>query len=180
MAQFARPDADNSNAGGWSPSSGSDLFAMVDESSPDDADYIEKRTSTTADFELGLSTVTDPGSSTDHTIRTRHQRTNTSISYRLDIELRQGATLIASWSHTATDAFTTDTYTLTGTEADAITDYSTLNIYAEAANTTGFGSAFHQISWVELEIPNVAAASHAGTAVNAPTPLKSKLQGLVS
>lgn len=37
--QFARPISDI-DQGDWTPSIGSDLYAMVDEDTPDDADYI--------------------------------------------------------------------------------------------------------------------------------------------
>lgn len=39
-SQFARPNRDAA-AGGWTPSTGNDLWAMIDEVTPSDADYIQ-------------------------------------------------------------------------------------------------------------------------------------------
>lgn len=47
-AQYARPTADSS-AGGWAPSVGVDLFAVVDESVVNDADYMTSGTGGAAD-----------------------------------------------------------------------------------------------------------------------------------
>ena len=40
MTQYSRPDSDPSQTTNWAPSTGSDLFAMIDEASPNDADYV--------------------------------------------------------------------------------------------------------------------------------------------
>jgi hypothetical protein len=45
----------------------------------------------------------------------------------------QGGTQIAAWTHTDVPAgFTTASQTLSGTEADAITDYTNLDLVFEA------------------------------------------------
>lgn len=72
--QFARPTSDIS-AGGWTPSTGADLYAMLDETVADDADYIQSATTPTNDTaELALSSVTDPAVSTGHIIRIRARK----------------------------------------------------------------------------------------------------------
>jgi len=59
LPQFARPVSDVS-AGGWTPSSGSDLFAMVDEVTASDTDYIRSGASPANDAAVvtlgGMST----------------------------------------------------------------------------------------------------------------------------
>lgn len=58
--QYARPSTDVSNTG-WTPSTGSDLFACVDEDVANDADYI---TGTDADATMTLATISTPEAGT--------------------------------------------------------------------------------------------------------------------
>jgi hypothetical protein len=70
-AQTAVPISDIS-AGNWTPSTGLDLYAMLDETPAADADYIQSGLVPTADVcEVELTSLTDPVSSTGHTIRYR-------------------------------------------------------------------------------------------------------------
>ena len=125
-AQFARPTADSST-GTWTASTGSDLFAMLDETTADDGDYII--TSGTSTCEVALTSLSDPASSADHIVRYRISATSGGITVRL----RQGTTTIATWTHaTAPTSLTTYTQTLTGGEADSITDYTALKLQFEA------------------------------------------------
>jgi len=58
--QYGRPSADVS-AGNWTPSSGSDLYAMVDETTADDADYITSGANPVNDEAvLSLSPINTP------------------------------------------------------------------------------------------------------------------------
>src|SRR3990167_7123908 len=107
MPQFARPDADLVD-GNWVKSTGGnvDLFSMVDEASFDDADYIESGLAPSSDAcALRLSDVEDPQSSSSHVVRWRHGEDGAGGG---------------SW--------TADSFTLSGAEADAITDYTDLAI----------------------------------------------------
>ena len=95
MTQKLAPVSDVA-AGSWLPSSGSDLYAMVDE---------------------------------------------TAYSYRLlagsgtiAVALKQGSTTIASWGpHSLTGSAQDFAQTLTGTQADSITDYSALRVEITSA-----------------------------------------------
>lgn len=72
--QFARPTSDVA-AGTWTPSAGSDLYAMVDETSANDSDYMRSAMSPVNDVaKLGLSALGTPGAGTV-TLRVRHRRT---------------------------------------------------------------------------------------------------------
>ena len=125
-AQYARPTSDVS-AGTWTASSGSDLFAMLDETAASDADYIV--TTGTSTCEVALGTLTDPSSSAGHIVRYRISATSGGIIVRL----RQGTTTIATWTHaSAPTSLTTYEQTLTGGEADSISDYSALRLQFEA------------------------------------------------
>lgn len=61
--QTARPTSDIS-AGAWTPSDGSDLFAMVDEASPSDTDYITSEATNEDTAVLALGALSTPGAGT--------------------------------------------------------------------------------------------------------------------
>lgn len=125
-AQYARPTSDVS-AGTWTASSGSDLYAMLDETSASDADYIVTTGASTC--EVALGSLTDPASSSGHIVRYRISATSGGITVRL----RQGTTTIATWAHApAPTSLTTYAQTLTSGEADSITDYTALRLQFEA------------------------------------------------
>jgi len=125
-AQYARPISDVS-AGGWTASTGSDLFAMLDETSANDSDYITSTTASTC--EVALGSLSDPALSTGHIVRYRISATGGGIIVRL----RQGTTTIATWTHDPAPAsLTTYSQTLSSGEADSITDYANLRYQFEA------------------------------------------------
>lgn len=139
MPQFARPNSDalignfTDDAGGTT-----NIFGAIDEqSSPNDADFIQSPTSPVNEvYVCGLSSITDPESSSGHVMRMRtsaDQDGQETIDFTQ--ELRQGyvsegtpGTLIASQQRlgVTSTAWTTSEHTLSGAEADAITDYSDL------------------------------------------------------
>lgn len=138
MPQFARPDADAA-IGNFQDQGGgiTSIFQSIDEVSPSDADYIRSPVSPINEpYTCRLSDVVDPVSSSGHIIRMR-TATDLNAQEVLDFtqQLRQGfvsegtpGTLIASQSRTGVSSttFTTSSYTLSGAEADAITDYTAL------------------------------------------------------
>ena len=141
MAQFARPDADITD-GTWlnASASATDMYQSIDEdvSSPNDADYIESVAApSSAACAFGLSNVEDPVSSSGHIMRWRRgKNTAGGATINLTVELRQGytgegsqGTLINSFAdNTIPDSFTTTTDTLSGAEADSITNYADLQV----------------------------------------------------
>lgn len=156
MAQFARPDSDIST-GSWTGS-----YTAIDEVTASDADFITSDDNTSPDtFECGLSNVTDPVSSTGHIVRWRWRKEATGgHTINPVVRLMQGATTIASKTVAAFDTatFTDDSFTLSGAEADSITDYTDLRLQFERAGDTGgspSGRRFLEVSWAELEVPNV-------------------------
>lgn len=139
MAQFARPDADITD-GNWIKSTGgnTDLYTMIDETPFDDADYIESGLApSTNAVAVRLSDVVDPVSSADHVVRYRYGK-DAAAGAQIDVvvQLRMGytgeggmGTLIHAETHTNVAAgFTAGSFTLSGAEADAITDYTDLQI----------------------------------------------------
>lgn len=125
-AQYARPTSDVS-AGTWTASTGSDLFAMLDETSANDSDYITTTSASTC--EVALGSLSDPAVSTGHIVRYRISGDAGGIIVRL----REGGTTIANWTHNPAPAsLTTYEQTLSGAEADSITNYAALKLQFEA------------------------------------------------
>ena len=126
-AQFLRPISDVSNSG-WTPSSGSDLFPMIGETTRNDATYISAvEAGAWCEVLLGTSTG-DPLSSISHLPRI----VMSAGAGGIIIRLKQGATLIKEWTYSSLTG--TDTLyepTLTGGEIDSITDYTDLRLYLE-------------------------------------------------
>jgi len=139
MPQFLRPIQDVANPGNWTTHTGgtTNLYTAIDEVTADDTDYIQSPASpSNAVYVTKLSSAVDPNSSTGHIIR---MRTSVDVDNQQAItitqQLRQGyvnettqGTLIDSQtrSNITSTTWTTSQYTLTATEADAITDYTNL------------------------------------------------------
>lgn len=139
MAQFARPSADTAT-GGWTTQAGSatNLYAVLDESAADDVDYARLGSPNGEILKIALSSVADPQSATGHIVRYRIGKAGTG-TVSMTVALMNGATEIASWSHSDVDeAFTTYEQTLDAAEANAITDYSDLELWITADVVTAF------------------------------------------
>jgi hypothetical protein len=138
MPQFARPDADTTlgnfqdNAGGTT-----NIFQAIDEASANDTDYVRSPTSPVSEvYVCRLSDVTDPALSSGHTMRMRtscDQEAQETLDFTQQLRMtyvNEGSqgTLIASQSRNGVSSttWTTSTYSLSGAEADAITDYTAL------------------------------------------------------
>lgn len=134
--QTALPDGDIAT-GNWTTDTGATAtFAAIDESTASDADYDQSSLNpvTTDTFRVSLGDVTDPAVSTGHVVKYRYGK-DMAGGDRMDLVVRlmQGGTQIAAWTHTDVPAgFTTATQTLSGTEADSITDYTNLDLVFEA------------------------------------------------
>ncbi len=157
---FARPDSDISDdtdgdTNRWTPSTGAFLYAVMDETTADDTDYAVSPTANgDQGFEVGLSNVADPQASDNHLVRYRYRRTTGQFeTVDLDVELRQGGVVIASWSHINIDtAWVTAERTLTQAQADSITNYTNLRLRFMSSRDVVFGGTA-RISWAELEVP---------------------------
>jgi len=136
--QLARPMADTTRDN-WEEDDGTTttIYDQLDETVADDADYIRTQLTPTLDVYVAqLGSLTDPVSSSGHTLRWRYGKdTAGGAAISLTVELREGytnegsqGTLIAT-AATLTDigaGWTAGSYTLSGAEADAITAYSSL------------------------------------------------------
>jgi hypothetical protein len=154
MSQFGRPASDIS-VGFWLPvpSSPSSLWDKLDEISPNDSDYADLFYNFELnDFEVKFSSVVDPISSSGHILRIRSQDAN---AVSLSVWLYQGATLIAGlFSTTGQSIWGTDAFTLSGAQADSITNYADLRARVEGGDLSNTAAA--DVSWIEFEVPDVA------------------------
>lgn len=138
MAQFARPSADTVRTA-WTDQGGgtTNIYTTIDESVASDADYIKTPTPPGAnEFETLLTSVTDPVSSTGHIMRWRRRKQPASGSAQINLTTRllQGVTQIKSVAdNDIPGSFTDTSATLSGAEADAITDYADLRYEFVAA-----------------------------------------------
>lgn len=161
MAQFARPDGDITVSSGWAwgapGSSGlTNLYQVIDEVTPDTSDYIGSDTTSGSFYECSLGDVTDPGVSTGHVVRYSNSKSS-SAGKTIDnlIELRQGATVIASWNHlNISNVATQHNQTLTAAQADAITDYTDLRLRAAITISGGGAGRSLRFHWAEFEVPD--------------------------
>jgi hypothetical protein len=151
IRRIARPDRDIDNPGAWSPTP---LWIFLDDNQGDvvSASICCRQEKS---FTVGLSDVPDPQTSASHVIRARARiSTSSSVSDFFRVELMQGAV------RKATTTFWTDlsnttrefAYTLTGAEADAITDYTDLRLrVVYTALQDGNWTAY--VDRLEFEVP---------------------------
>ncbi len=165
MAQFSRPDNDDS-IGSWTDEAlgTTNIYTGIDEVTPEDTELVRSEDNPSSSVYIaGLSTVTDPVSSINHIVRYRYAKNESGggqpSTINLTVELRQSTTVIASQTHNdVTTTFTDGSFTLTGGEADNITDYSDLNVRFTADRSAGARTSWAEFSWMEFEVPNVAGA----------------------
>ena len=78
----------------------------------------------------------------------------------IDIQLRVGSTVIFTRQFfDISDTVVQDDYTLSGTEADNISDYSNLNFRVWAVRSGSGGARRGGTTWVELETPDAPAGA---------------------
>ncbi len=142
--QHLAPSADSVDGTWTDQAAGTALAAAIDESSASDTDYIQSVDSpSAAGCRVKLASGSDPSLSTGHVIHWRVAKNNTGQTVDVTVKLYQGGgnsigagTLIATRTRTNVGTtFTTYDETLTGTEADAITNYTDLYLefYATAS-----------------------------------------------
>jgi hypothetical protein len=125
--QTARPVSDvdvTSAVGVPTPGGGSGIYANL--AANDDSHYAE--ISNSGDVEVAFAALIDPQANTGHTISYRACYGGGATSGTQTVTLKQGTTTIASWTDTLTSSFALFSHTLNGTQADAITSYSTLRV----------------------------------------------------
>ncbi len=163
MPLFARPDGDIT-VGNWTPtpSSPTTLWDKLDETPFVDTDFVQSENDPANDvMEVSLTDVADPTSSVGHIVRYRYQKGQSGGGspgvVNLIIGLYQGTTLIASTTHSGiATGFVGNSFTLTGPEADSITDYPDLRIRVDADKSSGARTSWAEVSGMEFETPSGA------------------------
>lgn len=123
-----RPDADNTDGSWTTDSGGTTLFAALDETVADDADYIQSALRPSNDLcKIGLS---DPSGTMTEPMKVRYRYKKDLAgdgSIELRVRLLQGTTQITSWTHSNIAAsFVTAEQTLSSGEFASITDFTDL------------------------------------------------------
>lgn len=152
-AQFGRPSSDIT-VDGFSPTP---LYSRLNETSPDGTTSEVTVANNGGDKtpEVALSAVTDPVSSTGH-IMSIYIKKSSNRTSAVTMYLYQGATLIASSSAIAvTTTYTQYDYTLSGAEADSITDYSDLRMRVFFDDQGGGAPGTFNWSWAQLQVPDL-------------------------
>ena len=120
--QVARPASDVS-AGGWFPSSGSDLAPMIDEVTRDDSDLIYT-TTPGATFKVRFSTVTNPQTGK----RSLVYAAAAPYGGTLCMALYNGSTLIEEWC----DTLTPDLRNYSHTPSEPVPNWAALDLWGTA------------------------------------------------
>lgn len=125
--QVSRPTSDVASSGAVgvpTPGEGSGIYA--DLAANDDSHYAQLTDS--GSVQVGMAALIDPASGSGHAVEYRACYAAGASSGSFTATLKQGTTTIATWTDTITSAFADYTHTLTSGEANAITDYSDLNL----------------------------------------------------
>lgn len=164
MAQFARPASDTAT-GSWTSTP---LWSKVDEGATGDNVTITSADNTSPDnADFACTSVTDPTSSSGHILRAAWNKSATAgHTINAILELWQGTpgtgTLIATLTTNNIGATEqTDTYTLSGTEADNITNYAALSLRLSRQGDTGGNPSTRRslvCDFCELEVPDAAVS----------------------
>lgn len=164
MAQFGRPSSTVSNDIYTGVGDTTNLWENLNESTASDTDYNYSDDNSNGTFEVALNSLNDPSSSAGHIVRYRIAQFDGGVlgngggsSSSVETALYQGTTQIAtSGAITTTSAWTSGSFTLSGTEADSITDYTDLRLRFTISG--GGGSPNNRrgtgLSWAELELPD--------------------------
>jgi len=158
MSQYLRPDS-NISATNITGS-----YADLDEVTANDSDYITASATADGEAVYGLTDVTDPLSSSGHTIRFRARKAYAGgYARNVECHLYQVWDYIADFAATdISDIFTDYSYTLSAAEADSITDYTGLRLIFVTTGSYGAPKSSERavyISWAEMEVPDVGGAT---------------------
>lgn len=168
MAQLAKPISDV-NHPNWTQGAGdgnATHFEELDEgiASADDATTYWQHSSGAGGgnpIESNVTSLTDPSSSVSHVLRTRERKSATGgkvLDILCALACSSGVVLVFDNKSLAanfdTTTWTTHTYTLSGAEADAITDYTTISIATKVAWSGGGAARVAHVTAHEFECPD--------------------------
>jgi hypothetical protein len=116
---FARPTSDITT--NWTPSTGTDHYALIDEATASDADYIYATAVSQTD-EVKLGALTAPTGD----VQIRYRVQGVAASGRVTVSMYQGATLVKADTQRTADG--NYTMTVTSTDYAGVTDWSDIRL----------------------------------------------------
>ena len=134
MAQTLRPSSDVS--GNWDCSTGSGRYALIDETTASDSDYISGSGTKNPQI-CQLSSGETPSVKTGHSLRVRAKRSTTDgLS---NVYLKQGTTTIKSYAiyGSLTTSYSNVDIAISEAEANNITDYTNLRVTFDHTSVGG-------------------------------------------
>lgn len=137
---YLRPDGDALDGGWTNQMGGTILFPSIDEAAPPiDTDYIQSSAAPAADIcRVSLDNPSGGVGSLPGKVRTRYKNAG-SGNNNLTVSLKQGSTVIASWTYSSIPStFTTAEETLTAPQFASITDFSDLFLEYQADNVAAY------------------------------------------
>lgn len=152
MTQYMRPSSDINT--GWSCSTGSARYALIDETSASDSDYIYTINNNTYQ-ECKLSEPITPITSGEGVLRFRAKKNNSNTG-KITPSIRLGNSAIKTGSAVdLTTAYAEYTVELTSIEAENITDWSDVRV--RFLSTLSSNAVY--VSWAVLEVQSAADIS---------------------
>lgn len=107
----------------------------------------------TRTLRVSLSDLIDPEVSHDHYLRYKYKKNESGDQVDLVFRIKEGATTIASWSHTdIPTTLTRKDQLLTSSEAAAISDYTNLDVEIEQTVVDG-SDQYSIVTWVKFQVP---------------------------
>lgn len=162
MVQTAKPTSDDSNSG-WlnSNENTTDVWSYVDGTAPDTGTYMHSDSSPTSSelILFGIQSLTDPAVSTGHVLRPYLAKDATGgKDITFTIQLLEGASIRKSYTAVPTStSYAQFSSTLSAAEADAITDYTSLQIRIWCESGGGGAPREGRCSYVAFEVPDAPA-----------------------
>lgn len=149
MTQYMRPSSDINT--GWSCSTGTARYALIDETSASDSDYIY----TNADGayqECKLSKPFTPLASGEGVLRFRAKRDVLGGEITITPSIRCGSTVIKTGSAVSpATSYTEYTLTLSSAEMGNITNWADVRVRFLLYETSGYNG---YVSWAVFEVPD--------------------------
>jgi hypothetical protein len=174
-----RPDADVTVNGWRNESGGTTLYASLNETSANDATYIQSASNPSASdyFEVGLSNPS--GTPTNGPFKYRiFKKLNNAAVVNMKVALMQGATEIASWLHSDISNTPTEySQTLTGPQFSAITDFTDLRIRGIPNPVVAVAFTAGSTSVLEIGVTGVGT-THTHLGISFPNPATGRVCGV--
>ena len=161
MVQKAHPDADTS-VGEWAASSGTDRFAMINEVTTDDSDYIhvtDDGGGNSFPITLSLSSVTDPSSTDPHSVVVRAFVAEVSGEVNLNVNLKDGSSSIKNETFALQDSFTNHTMNLSTAQLNSISGYGNLTLVLTSTDDSYSGTFQTKLSQAYFTCPDAGGGS---------------------